>query len=207
MRILRYIIRNFTLLNMLLFTASVVIVASWAIPMTRMGLVYPLPVITARVPQEEQRPVEAAAVLPSDFAVIGEMNLFHPERIVPVDKNDEAPGPELVLYGTLVADGFNIAYVEDKKKPKTTPGRGKRQSVIKPGDIVSGFTVKEIMADRIVLTKGGDTITVLLDNPDKRKNDDSKIKSPGKGDQAGSKRQPVRSRPSSSSRRMPPSNR
>jgi hypothetical protein len=60
------------------------------------------------------------------------------------------------------------AFIEDKKNPKTTPGRGNRQTTIKKGDVIGGFVVSEIGTDRITLTKGDDKMTVLLSNMDKR---------------------------------------
>ena len=107
--------------------------------------------------------------MPSDYTVIGELNLFHPERRIPVDKKaEEIPKPELILYGTMVQDNVQYAFIEDKKNPKTTPGRGNRQTTIKKGDVIGGFVVSEIGTDRITLTKGDEKMTVLLTNADKR---------------------------------------
>ena len=129
------------------------------------------------LPQAKPKPVEEAEklqeksvnILPSDYTVIGELNLFHPERRVPVDKKaEEIPKPEIILYGTMIQDNVQYAFIEDKKNPKTTPGRGSRQTTIKKGDVISGFVVSEIGTDRITLTKGDDKMTVLLTNADKR---------------------------------------
>ena len=52
----------------------------------------------------------------ADYAMISEKNLFHPERKIPPDNAVAIAAvipkpPELVLYGTLISDNLNIAYV------------------------------------------------------------------------------------------------
>lgn len=102
-----------------------------------------------------------------DFAMVTEQNLFHPERRIPLGK--ELPRPDLVLYGTLITGTTSIAYVEDRKAPYSTPGRGKRQVALKKGSLVSGYVLKEVYPERIVLVKGDDQIVVSLsDDPNKR---------------------------------------
>lgn len=104
------------------------------------------------------------------FAVVAEKNLFHPERRIPPQIKDEAlQKPDVILYGTLITENVAIAYVEDKKSPYSTPGRGPRQQTLKKGDMLSGYTLQEVEADRITLVKGDDRIVVRLESPDKRK--------------------------------------
>lgn len=107
----------------------------------------------------------------SDFIVVAEKNLFHVERRVPPEKTGEAalPKPEIVLFGTMVDDDMSLAFVEDKKSPKTTPGRGKRQTTLKKGDMISGFQLTGVENDRIVLTRGEESMTVHLMDAEKRK--------------------------------------
>jgi hypothetical protein len=99
-----------------------------------------------------------------DYMIIAAENPFHPERIIPVEKKESPPPPkpELVLYGVTITDEFSLAYVEDKKIPLTTPGRGKRHKVLKKGDNIGGFILKEINSDNIVLVRGEETMTVNL---------------------------------------------
>ena len=141
-------------------------------PLTKMNTKYSLPQVKPKIVEEPEKPREIIATTqPSDYTVIGELNLFHPARHVPVDKKaEEIPKPELTLFGTMVQDNMQYAFIEDKKNPKTTPGRGSRQTTIKTGDAISGFVVSEIKTDRITLTKGDEKITVLLADADKRKN-------------------------------------
>lgn len=109
--------------------------------------------------------------LPSypDYADMSEKNIFHPER--KILKGDEAvqQRPEILLYGTLVTDEIRLAYLEDKHTPLSTPGRGKRQMVVKQGGTVSGYFVKEVNNNNIVLVRGADRIIVSVYDERKRR--------------------------------------
>ena len=170
MRFVRYIYRNINPLNIILVISAVLIALGAFSPYFYTQVRYNLP--TAKLPPaEEEKSPEAAVVSPSmsDYMVIAEQNLFHPDRKIPLEKKEaqQLPKPELILFGTLITDGMSVAYVEDKKNPKTTPGRGKRQTVMKKGEAVGGFVLKEIEADRIVLARGDETMVVHLNQGDK----------------------------------------
>ena len=116
-----------------------------------------------------------------DYVVVADENLFHPERRIPPEKKAEAvlPKPEFVLFGTLIAPNLSIAYMEDKKAPVTTPGRGNRQTTLKKGELLSGFTLKEIMKDKVVMARGEETIQVSLENPGSPKKRETLLTTPG----------------------------
>ena len=165
MRFLRYLYTSVNILNLAILAAVIVIVVFAVIPLFRMGTKFTLPQVKPKPAAEVAAPAEKQpAPSPVDYAMIGENNLFHPERKIPPLKTDEQalPRPDLVLYGTIIADGTTIAYIEDKKSPKTTPGRGNRQTAVKKGDVLSGFVVREIAADKIVLLRGDETMVVQL---------------------------------------------
>jgi type II secretory pathway component PulC len=84
-----------------------------------------------------------------------------------VDKvaNPPLPKPEFVLYGVLITDDASVAYVEDKKALQSTAGRGERQVALRKGETLSGFTLTEIGADKIVMVRGDEIITVNLSEP------------------------------------------
>lgn len=168
MKALRYLIRNATVMNMVLLTVVIAFVAVTVVSVVRMRHAYPLPGVKARPPGEKAQRADLQPKLPSDYAVIGEANLFHPDRIIPVDRKAEVPRPEIVLYGTMI-DTTRLAFIEDRKNPVTTPGRGKRQRVVKMGEEVGGYTVAGIETDSMVLVRGDDRMTVRLSPPDKRK--------------------------------------
>jgi hypothetical protein len=180
MKMIRFITYHASLLNALLIIILVVVIIAVLLPLTRMNSIYLLPQIKTKAPVEENNRSETVTVpAPSDYTIIGEMNLFHPDRIPSVEKKAELPKPELVLYGTMVSDGIHIAFIEDKKGPKTTPGRGNRHTAIRRGDVISGFTVTEMETDRILLVRGKEQITVFLSNGDnKRKRETDARQSP-----------------------------
>ena len=79
------------------------------------------------------------------------------------------PKPDFVLYGTMISGDTNLAFMEDTKAPQGTPGRGKRQRVLKVGQILSGFTLKELSDDRVIMARGEERLTVYLIDPQKPK--------------------------------------
>jgi hypothetical protein len=62
-----------------------------------------------------------------------------------------------------------VAYMEDKKSPRTTPGRGKRQTALKKGDTLSGYTLKEIDPEQVILVRGDETLIVKVIDPNVKK--------------------------------------
>jgi len=120
--------------------------------------------------QEQETVGEAQEIpipSPAEFMSVAEQNLFHPERKIPVEKKAEQPlpKPEFVLYGTMITNGLGLAYVEDLKAPRSSPGRGQRQTSLKKGDRMSGFTLKEIHSDNIVLMRGDEKLVVSIQDP------------------------------------------
>lgn len=168
--------KNINALNILLLTGVAVLAAYLVSPPAlgnkKIGSSLPAPQrpqVTAEV--EIAKTDKNGSPSPADFAVVAENNLFHGERKVPPDKMAEAalPRPEIVLFGTMITDEMSVAFIEDKKSPKTTPGRGKRQTALKKGDAISGFQLTSIESDRIVLVRGEESITVHLLDLEKRK--------------------------------------
>lgn len=111
----------------------------------------------------------------ANYPLIGEQNLFHPDRIIPEVKKTPAPvtlpRPELVLHGTMMTGELKIAYLEDKKAAPKTPGRSSPYMVVKEGDHVSGYILKKITETMIVLANGGEQITLYLDEIKDRKSE------------------------------------
>lgn len=182
MRFVRYLYRNITPLNFLLLLSIAAIVVFVILPLFHMKVRYTLPAGKAKAEAQAEAPAEKIqSPSPADYVMIGENNLFHPERKIPPEKKDEKalPKPELVLYGTIIGGDTNVAYVEDKKSPRTTPGRGPRQMVVKKGDVLSGFIITGIEADRMVLVRGEETMTVHLSDEAKRRGEPGKKGAPG----------------------------
>ena len=99
-----------------------------------------------------------------DFIVVAEKNLFHPERRMPADKKGEQAlvRPDIIFYGAIITSDKRIAYVEDKKNPHSTPGRGKRQTPITEGAMIGGYKLTEVNPESIVLVRGDDRMVVNL---------------------------------------------
>lgn len=168
---LRGLLKNINLLNILLAGLLVVLARytlySFPEPKIRIGPPQPKSGIVEKVTEEKEGPSSS----PADYMVIAEQNPFHPERKIPVEKKAEKPllKPDFVLYGTLITDDLSIAYMEDMKSPLSTPGRGKRQMPLKIGQSLSGFTLKEIEAEKVVMVRGEEIMTVYLNDPNSPK--------------------------------------
>jgi len=164
---LRPVLRNMTLLNVLLLAVVLVFALRVYMPALYQDIRYSLPPGKKSIEAEQDALLQQKMPSLSDYMIISEENPFHPERKIPVEKKVEQPlpKPEFVLYGTLIADDLKMAYLEDLKAPRSTSGRGKRQVALKQGDSLSGFTLKEIGAGKVVMARGADTIIVPIIDP------------------------------------------
>lgn len=178
---LRYVFKNITLLNILL-AAFIVVMADYAVlPLLHTSIKYKLLPQKKILEQTKTEETEHQVPSPSDYVAVSEQNLFHPERRIPPEKKEEAPlpKPEFVLYGTLIADGTSIAYFEDMKAPRNSTGRGRRQVALKIGDNLSGFTVKEIDTDKVVMARGEEKMVIPVNDTQRAKNQAAPTTAPG----------------------------
>ncbi len=168
---IRYILQSINVLNGLLILGVAVVSYFTVLPFLNLDIQMSLPQAKEPAAAFGEKPALLYNPSPADYAVISDQNLFHPERKIPPEKAEEKaiPRPEVVLYGTLITDDMSIAYVEDRKAPYSTPGRGKRQIALKKGDHLSGYVLQQVEANRIVLVKGEDKIVVMLNDGEKRK--------------------------------------
>ncbi len=102
-----------------------------------------------------------------DYMVVAEKNVFHPER-KPTKSQPDAPPPEFIVYGTIVG-ATKIAFVEDKKNPYSTQGRGQRQRMLHEGDTVSGYKVSKITTEDVEFTQNDNKLTVRVIDSAKKK--------------------------------------
>jgi hypothetical protein len=168
---MKYLLQSVNVLNGLLAAAVATVAYFTVIPFLNLDIQMSPPAAKETADRPGEKAVLPQNYSPADYAIISEQNLFHPERKIPPEKKDERaiPRPEVVLYGTLITDEMSVAFVEDKKAPYSTPGRGKRQVSLKKGDNLNGYILREIEATRIVLVKGEDKIVVMLNEGEKRK--------------------------------------
>ena len=159
--------RNATMLNIILLIGALFFAFYIFLPTLDVTAKFLLPSVKKPVVEKEKTGGESRIPSIAEYSKISEENLFHPERKIPVEKKVDQQQqplqqPEFVLYGTLITDNLRLAYVEDLKAPRTSPGRGKRQTALKKGDTLSGYTLKEIDPDQIVMGRGEDTIVVKV---------------------------------------------
>lgn len=201
MQRVKYFFRNINLLNLILL-AIIVLILYTIFPSFKMQLKYSLPAIKKSLDNQEEKLLESRThiISPSDYMPISEENLFHPERRIPPEKKVEQPlpKPEFVLYGTLITNDTSFAYLEDAKEPRNTPGRGKRQITLEKGDTLSGFNLKEVKVDSIVMARGEEKITIYVynrNNPKKRESMAPPSTVPKVPQQPAAKTPPVQTKP------------
>jgi hypothetical protein len=167
--VIKPLVRNINLLNAVLLSVAAVFALYSLSPLLDVRIKYALPVPgkTPGIAIETADELQTPSV--TEYTVISEKNLFHPDRNIPVEKKVEQPlpKPDFVLFGTLITGGTSLAYLEDLKAPRSTAGRGKRQIALKKGDTLSGFTLKEIEADKIVMVRGDETVTIPVNPRDR----------------------------------------
>lgn len=159
---IRQAIKSINVLNILLFALGAMFISYIILPTFAERIRYQLPSLkkTGEAGQEITKPdIKTPPFI--EYAIVSERYIFHPERKIPAQKV-ELPKPEFVLYGTLITDNLKLAYMEDKKAPSNTPGRGQRQTALKLGAVMSGFTLKEIHHDRVVMVRGEESISVRV---------------------------------------------
>jgi len=141
----RYLLANINLINIILTGALIFLVNYMLLPFFNKSMQYSLPAI------KKHEEIDSGSIP------------------VEVKEAQPLPKPDFVLYGTLISDDTNIAYMEDKKSPNSTPGREKRQTPLKQGDSMSGFTLKELSEDRVIMARGEERLTVFLIDTQKPK--------------------------------------
>jgi|WetSurMetagenome_2_1015567.scaffolds.fasta_scaffold00488_11 hypothetical protein len=164
------LIRQINLLNFMLLACAVLIIVFLVLPRFSSSITAPEAV---PVPAEQAKGApDAPPQVPTlqEYAVVSERNLFHSKRIIPPKKNEEViQRPEFVLYGTLIMDNLRIAYLTDGRAPRSTPGRGNRQTGLKLGETMSGYTLKEVQHDRIFMVRGDDRMEIKVVAPGLKK--------------------------------------
>lgn len=199
-------LRNINLLNVLLIAAILIFVNYTILPLLNMNVRFTLPTAIKPPVQKEEKAAESTVPSLTDYAVIAEENLFHPERMIPVETAEEqnVPKPEFILLGTVITDDMKLAYLENLKEPYSTAGRGKRQRSLRIGDTLSSYTLTEVYPEKVVMVRGQDRIEVNLDDSTKQRTSGAQLnKNGGIATQHPSQQQPpIRRLPSRVSSRQ-----
>jgi hypothetical protein len=185
MKLIKVLLKNINVLNLLLLAMAIFLFLklddSLALIGKKVNFTIPKPkeVLTKN---EEKAATESAANY-SDYIVIAEKNLFHPQRRIALEikEAEQMARPEIILYGTLITDEKRIAFIEDKKNPYSTPGRGKRQVTVDEGSMIAGYKLEKVNAESILLVHGDDRITVDLKTQKDRKYAEAAATSPSSG--------------------------
>jgi len=169
MRIKR-LIRNINMLNVALLIGALFFALYIFFPALDITAGFTLPAVNKSAAEKKETGSEIRIPSVTEYVKISEENLFHPERKIPVEKKADQqqqplPKPEFVLYGTLITDDLRLAYIEDLKVPRNSPGRGKRHTPLKKGDTMSGFTLREIETDKVVMVRGEEKMVVSINDP------------------------------------------
>jgi len=182
MRNINYLFRNIHLLNVLLLGGTFFFAHYIVVPMPDFNIKYMVATGEKTIHEKAEKPVGIHERIPtiSDYLIVADNNLFHPERKIPLEKKAveqqqpvPLPQPDIVLYGTLITDDVRLAYLEDLKAPRNTPGRGKRQTTMKIGDNLGGFVLKQIDTDKIVLMRGEEKMMVSVHDTQRKKTRES----------------------------------
>lgn len=131
----------------------------------------------------------------SDFAVIEEKNLFHPDRIPQMSPSStkepgaaDIAGTRFVLHGVILYDnGTSLALLQE---PRLTERKVKS---LAQGEKIGPYVLKTIKSDRVIMALGDKEFEVVLYKSKKPK---SQPKRPGA-------KAPARPRPKPSSKQSP----
>jgi hypothetical protein len=174
MQIPQSLLKSINLLNLGLLVIAAAGIACAVAPLADISVnVTPRPMTETTAGQSAPAAPENHPPAYTDYTLIAEQNLFHPSRLIPASGAQAMARPEIILYGTLITDNMRIAYLEDKKSLRTTPGRGKRQIALKKGESLNGYVLTAVEKDRIELVKGGDKIVVYLSDQNKARLDET----------------------------------
>ncbi|MDX9820350.1 MAG: hypothetical protein RBT20_00300 [Syntrophales bacterium] len=166
-----YLLKNCSLLNLILLIAVIVLACRIVPPLLHVQSRIAPPKGAKPAAEPYKNSATDSNPVPVDFRIITEQNLFHPSRKAVEETRNEQPlpVPDIVLYGTLIMNDLTAAYVQDRKSTSSTPGRENRQRLLKKGGTISGFVLKEVGEDRIVLVRGGERMIVFLNEKKNRK--------------------------------------
>jgi len=126
----------------------------------------------------EEKVIDESIAKYSDYAVITEKNLFNPLRkmLSEIKEDQQMATPDIILFGTLITGDKKIAYIEDRKSPYSTQGRGKRQVAVNEGTMIAGYKLEKINAESILLVHGENKITVTLNTRKERTQNEAQAK-------------------------------
>jgi hypothetical protein len=109
---------------------------------------------------------------PTSTDAIINRNLFDPERGAGVTREAEVNSSafqrirNMVLLGTVILGNTKMAILQDSATQSSSPGAPVQPATpirVKLGDTVDGFSLAEVADRRVIFTKGGSRVEVVLD--------------------------------------------
>lgn len=176
------LLKNINVLNIALAVLAGVSFFIWVYPLlhTNIRIEIPKGLEDVAGSDEEASNVSKPSPMAVDYAIVTDKNLFHPERRYAssnIAKEDQPiERPDILYFGSVITSEKKIAYIEDKKNPYSTPGRGKRQTHLAEGAIIGGYTLKEVNPENIVLVRGDDKFVINLRDEKDRKPGETTVK-------------------------------
>lgn len=171
MKQIKVFLKNINVLNLLLLAMAIFLFFEWDYPLIDKKIKVTIPQPKEGLIKSEEKAFAERAVTYLDYAAITEKNIFHPERKMPVARKEaqSLAKPEIILCGTLITSEKRVAYMEDKKAPYSTPGRGQRQVAVNEGSMIAGYKLAEVNVESVLLVRGEDKMMVTLSTHKERK--------------------------------------
>jgi hypothetical protein len=180
---MKIFLKNINILNLLLLILAIFLSLKLGESLVDKNNIFTISKSKEALIENEEKTVKESTANYLDYGVISEKNLFHPLRKIPSEIKEEQQMaiPDIVLYGTLITDDKKIAYIEDRKSPYSTPGRGKRQVAVKEGDMIAGYKLVKVNPEFIFLVHGENKITVTLSTGKERRHGEAIAKTTSAG--------------------------
>jgi len=120
----------------------------------------------------EKSEPDASAQRPVNTEIIITKNLFDPERGAGATRESEANSRAvqrirgMILLGTAIIGNSRLAILQDAGAAPAVPGSAGQAGSpmrVKQGDVVEGFNLSEVGDKRVVFTRGGSRVELVLD--------------------------------------------
>ena len=151
-------LRNYFLINLILiivlsFLGVKLYRTLWATP----GM--PSPSETRQEKAKDVTKRRAPVINEATYEVINEKDLFRPSRSASEKKDEKtdekaAPKNPPKLFGTIILDNTKTAILQDSESRVT--------KIYKLNEQIAGYTISEILKDKVVLVKDGEKYEVKL---------------------------------------------